>query len=151
MLMEFKKNPTPEALHNTCTGLTAATTSCCSGSPTRGLSVLAADNYAVELFSTHALESDHSHAMLPLHEHCLFKNASTWRAVVLHAACQMAARAQAQPLPAHRPAAAGRPARWVAGTPVATSRKNGKKKSRSLRFRIRIGAQRVELSSAAGS
>ena len=35
--------------------------------------MLAADNYAVELFSTTPLKTT-SHAMLPLHEHCLFKN-----------------------------------------------------------------------------
>jgi len=37
------------------------------------LSVLAADNYAVELFSLTPWKAT-SHAALPLHEHCLFKN-----------------------------------------------------------------------------
>ena len=35
--------------------------------------MLAADNYAVELFNAKPW-STQSHAMLPLHQHCLFKN-----------------------------------------------------------------------------
>ena len=73
MLMEFKKNPTPEALHNTCTGLDGRDDKLLQWITDSGLSVLAADNYAVELFSTTPWKST-SHAMLPLHQHCLFKN-----------------------------------------------------------------------------
>ena len=73
MLMEFKKNPTPEALHNTCTGLDGRDEKLLKWVSDSGLSVLAADNYAVELFSTTPWKTT-SHAMLPLHEHCLFKN-----------------------------------------------------------------------------
>jgi kynurenine formamidase len=73
MLMEFKKNPTPEALHNTCTGLDGRDEKLLQWISDSGLAVLAADNYAVELFST-TLWKTTSHAMLPLHEHCLFKN-----------------------------------------------------------------------------
>ena len=73
MLMEFKKNPTPEALHNTCTGLDGRDDKLLQWITDSGLAVLAADNYAVELFSTTPWKST-SHAMLPLHQHCLFKN-----------------------------------------------------------------------------
>ena len=74
MLLEFKKNPTPEALHNTCTGLDGRDEKLLQWVSDSGLSVLAADNYAVELFSTTPWKTGVSHAMLPLHQHCLFKN-----------------------------------------------------------------------------
>jgi kynurenine formamidase len=73
MLLELKKNPTPELLHNTCTGLDGRDEKLLNWISDSGLAVLAADNYAVELFST-APWKNSSHAMLPLHEHCLFKN-----------------------------------------------------------------------------
>jgi kynurenine formamidase len=73
MLLEFKKNPTPEALHNTCTGLDGRDEKLLQWISDSGLAVLAADNYAVELFSTTPWKPA-PHAMLPLHEHCLFKN-----------------------------------------------------------------------------
>ena len=73
MVMEFKKNPTPEALHNTCTGLDGRDEKLLQWISDSGLSVLAADNYAVELFSAAPWKNE-SHAMLPLHQHCLFKN-----------------------------------------------------------------------------
>jgi kynurenine formamidase len=73
MVMEFKKNPTPEALHNSCTGLDGRDEKLLRWISDSGLSVLAADNYAVELFNAKPW-STQSHAMLPLHQHCLFKN-----------------------------------------------------------------------------
>ena len=73
MLLDFKKNPTPEALHNTCTGLDGRDGKLLQWVSDSGLSVLAADNYAVELFNATPWKPA-SHAMLPLHEHCLFKN-----------------------------------------------------------------------------
>jgi kynurenine formamidase len=73
MLLEFKKNPTPEALHNTCTGLDGRDDKLLQWISDSGLSVLAADNYAVELFNAAPWKST-AHAMLPLHQHCLFKN-----------------------------------------------------------------------------
>ena len=73
VLLEAKKNPTPELLHNTCTGLDGKDDKLLQWVSDTGLSVLAADNYAVELFSA-APWKQGSHAMLPLHEHCLFKN-----------------------------------------------------------------------------
>jgi len=73
MLLELKKNPTPELLHNTCTGLDGRDEKLLQWISDSGLAVLAADNYAVELFSAKPWKTE-SHAMLPLHQHCLFKN-----------------------------------------------------------------------------
>ena len=73
LVLELKKNPTPELLHNTCTGLDGRDGKLLQWVSDSGLAVLAADNYAVELFSTVPWKTT-SHAMLPLHEHCLFKN-----------------------------------------------------------------------------
>jgi hypothetical protein len=73
MLLELKRNPTPELLHHTCTGLDGRDERLLRWISDSGLSMLAADNYAVELFSTTPWKAA-SHAMLPLHEHCLFKN-----------------------------------------------------------------------------
>jgi kynurenine formamidase len=73
MVMEFKKDPTPEALHKTCTGLNGRDEKLLQWVTDSGLSVLAADNYAVELFGAKPW-SNNTHAMLPLHQHCLFKN-----------------------------------------------------------------------------
>ena len=73
MVLEFKKNPTPEALHNSCTGLDGRDEKLLQWISDSGLAVLAADNYAVELFNAAPWKTT-SHAMLPLHQHCLFKN-----------------------------------------------------------------------------
>ncbi|HET9349726.1 MAG TPA: cyclase family protein, partial [Burkholderiales bacterium] len=69
MVMEFKKNPTPEALHKTCTGLDGRDDKRLQWVSDSGLSVLAADNYAVELFGAKPWKTT-AHAMLPLHQHC---------------------------------------------------------------------------------
>jgi hypothetical protein len=73
LILELKRNPTPELLHNTCTGLDGRDEKLLQWVSDSGLSVLAGDNYAVELFSTTPWKAE-THAMLPLHQHCLFKN-----------------------------------------------------------------------------
>lgn len=73
LLLELKKNPAPELLHNTCTGLDGKDERLLQWVSDSGLAVLAADNYAVELFSMTPWKPT-PHAALPLHEHCLFKN-----------------------------------------------------------------------------
>jgi kynurenine formamidase len=73
LVLELKKNPDPELLHNTCTGLNGRDEKLLQWISDSGLAVLAADNYAVELFSTTPWKAE-THAMLPLHQHCLFKN-----------------------------------------------------------------------------
>jgi len=73
VLLELKKNPSPELLHNTCTGLDGRDEKLLRWISDSGLSVLAADNYAVELIPASPWKPV-PHAALPLHEHCLFKN-----------------------------------------------------------------------------
>ncbi|HTQ77430.1 MAG TPA: cyclase family protein [Burkholderiales bacterium] len=73
VVLELKKNPDPKLLHETCSGLDGRDERLLQWVSDSGLAVLAADNYAVELFSAAPWKST-SHAMLPLHEHCLFKN-----------------------------------------------------------------------------
>jgi len=73
VVLELKKNPDPKLLHQTCSGLDGRDDKLLQWVSDSGLAVLAADNYAVELFSAAPWKSG-SHAMLPLHEHCLFKN-----------------------------------------------------------------------------
>jgi kynurenine formamidase len=73
LILELKKNPSPELLHNTCTGLDGRDDRLLKWISDSGLSVLAADNYAVEIIPTSPWKPV-PHAMLPLHEHCLFKN-----------------------------------------------------------------------------
>jgi len=73
LILELKRNPTPELLHNTCTGLDGRDEKLLQWVTDSGLAVLAGDNYAVELFSTTPWKAE-THAMLPLHQHCLFKN-----------------------------------------------------------------------------
>ena len=55
-------------------GSTAATSSCCSGSPTVGPGVLLADNYARRADAGALTDRGREQPWLPLHEHCLFKN-----------------------------------------------------------------------------
>jgi hypothetical protein len=74
LILELKRNPSPDLLHNTCTGLDGRDEKLLQWVTDSGLAVLAADNYAVELFSTTPWKANESHAMLPLHQHCLFKN-----------------------------------------------------------------------------
>jgi kynurenine formamidase len=73
LLLELKKNPTPELLHHTCAGLDGRDEKLLQWITDSGLAVLAADNYAVELFDATPWKAA-PHAMLPLHQHCLFKN-----------------------------------------------------------------------------
>jgi kynurenine formamidase len=73
LLLELKKNPTPELLHHSCSGLDGRDEKLLQWISDCGLAVLAADNYAVELFDTAPWKAA-AHAMLPLHQHCLFKN-----------------------------------------------------------------------------
>ncbi len=73
VVLELKKNPDPKLLHNTCAGLDGRDERLLQWISDSGLSVLAADNYAVEIIPSSPWKSV-PHAALPLHEHCLFKN-----------------------------------------------------------------------------
>jgi hypothetical protein len=73
MLLELKKNPDPKLLHGTCSGLDGRDDKLLQWISDSGLACLLADNYAVEIIPT-SLFKPKPHALMPLHEHCLFKN-----------------------------------------------------------------------------
>lgn len=71
MVLSMNKAPTKERLHGACTALDGRDERLLQWISDSGLSVLIADNYAVEAFPS--LPGEGRHAFLPLHEHCLFK------------------------------------------------------------------------------
>jgi Putative cyclase len=73
VILELKKNPDPKLLHNTCTGLDSRDDKLLQWISDTGLACLIADNYAVEIIPT-SLSKPKPHALMPLHEHCIFKN-----------------------------------------------------------------------------
>jgi len=73
VLLEQKKAADPEVLHGTCTGLDGRDARLLQWISDSGAAALIADNYAVEFFPG-AAPPPTPHALLPLHEHCLFKN-----------------------------------------------------------------------------
>ena len=72
-LLEFKKHPDPKLVHGTCSGLDGRDDRLLQWISDSGLACLLADNYAVELIPT-SLYKPKPYAVMPLHEHCLFKN-----------------------------------------------------------------------------
>jgi len=73
VILELKKNPDPRLLHGTCSGLDGRDERLLQWISDSGLACLIADNYAVELIPA-SLTKPKPHAMMPLHEHCIFKN-----------------------------------------------------------------------------
>ncbi len=73
VLLEMRKNPDAKLLHRTCTGLDGRDERLLQWISESGLACLIADNYAVEIIPT-SLARPWPHALMPLHEHCLFKN-----------------------------------------------------------------------------
>ena len=73
VILELKKNPDPKLLHGTCGGLDGGDAKLLQWITDSGLACLIADNYAVEMIPT-SLTAPKPHALMPLHEHCLFKN-----------------------------------------------------------------------------
>lgn len=71
MIVDMKGNPDKNRLHNSCATLNGRDTKLLNWITDTGLSVLIADNYAVETYPSKAGEG--CCAALPLHEHCLFK------------------------------------------------------------------------------
>jgi hypothetical protein len=67
------KEPDTETLHNSCSGLDGGDKALLSWITDTGIAALISDNFAIELMPR-AQRQETSHAMLPLHEHCLFKN-----------------------------------------------------------------------------
>ena len=70
-LIEMAGEPTSEVLHGTCAALDGRDQRLLQWITDSGLSILAADNYAVEALP--AVDHVGCCAALPLHEHCLFK------------------------------------------------------------------------------
>jgi kynurenine formamidase len=73
VVLEMKKDPDAALLHQTCTGLEGRDERLLEWISDCGLACLIADNYAVEIIPT-SLTKPKPHALMPLHEHCLFKN-----------------------------------------------------------------------------
>ena len=73
VVLEMKKQPDARLLHRTCTGLDGRDARLLEWISASGLACLIADNYAVEIIPT-SLTKPRPHALMPLHEHCLFKN-----------------------------------------------------------------------------
>jgi hypothetical protein len=73
VLLEMRKQPDARLLHATCTGLDGRDDRLLQWISDSGLAALIADNYAVEIIPT-SLSKPKPHALMPLHEHCLFKN-----------------------------------------------------------------------------
>ena len=73
VILELKKNPDPKLIHNTCTGLDGRDDKLLQWITDSGCAALIADNYAVEIIPASPFRPM-AHALMPLHEHCLFKN-----------------------------------------------------------------------------
>ena len=73
VILELKKNPDPKLIHNTCTGLDGRDDKLLKWVSDSGCAALIADNYAVEIIPASPFKPM-PHALMPLHEHCLFKN-----------------------------------------------------------------------------
>ncbi len=71
LILEMDKQPDPDVLHKACAALDGRDERLLQWITDTGLSVLIADNYAVEGFPSRPGEG--RHPLLPLHEHCLFK------------------------------------------------------------------------------
>jgi hypothetical protein len=72
-LIEMGGDPDPHFLHNACAALDGRDHRLLQWITDTGLSILAADNYAVEALPSREPQGSHAHAAMPIHEHCLFK------------------------------------------------------------------------------
>jgi kynurenine formamidase len=73
VILELRKNPDPKLLHDTCTGLDGRDDRLLKWVSDCGCAALIADNYAVEIIPASPFKPM-PHALMPLHEHCIFKN-----------------------------------------------------------------------------
>ena len=73
VILELAKNPDPTLIHHTCTGLDGRDDKLLQWVTDSGCAALIADNYAVEIIPASPFKPQ-PHALMPLHEHCLFKN-----------------------------------------------------------------------------
>jgi kynurenine formamidase len=73
VILEMNQQPDPAVLHSTCTGLDGRDDRLLQWVSDSGCAALIADNYAVEIIPASPFKPV-PHALMPLHEHCLFKN-----------------------------------------------------------------------------
>lgn len=73
LILSMKGNPDGSIVSSSCAGLDGADERLLHWITDTGVAALISDNFAVELMPSH-LRSSGRHALLPLHEHCLFKN-----------------------------------------------------------------------------
>ncbi len=73
LLLEMRKQPDAKLLHASCSGLDGRDERLLQWVSDSGLAILASDNYAVEIIPV-SLSKPKPAALMPLHEHCLFKN-----------------------------------------------------------------------------
>jgi len=73
VILEAHKQPDGAVLHSSCTGLDGRDARLLQWITDCGCAALIADNYAVEIVPAGPYAAN-PHALLPLHEHCLFKN-----------------------------------------------------------------------------
>jgi putative cyclase len=73
LILEMRKQPDAKLLHASCSGLDGRDERLLQWISDSGLAVLASDNYAVEIIPV-SLSKPKPAALMPLHEHCLFKN-----------------------------------------------------------------------------
>jgi kynurenine formamidase len=119
LVMGMNRNPDMEVLNNSCAGLDGRDEKLLQWITDSGVAALCADNYAVEYWPPRPKEG--RRAMIPLHEHCLFKlgiplgeiwwlrDLATWMRAQGRNRCLLTAP------PLRLPGAVGSPA-----TPVAT-------------------------------
>lgn len=120
LILGMQGYPVAETLLNSCAGLAGGDDRLLRWITDTGIAALISDNFAVELMPK-GLRVSGRHAMLPLHEHCLFKNGihlgELWRLGELARWLRAAQRSRflltAPPL--HLRGAAGSPV-----TPIAT-------------------------------
>ena len=72
-ILRMERRPDAKFLHDGCAALNGRDQRLLDWVTSSGLAVLVADNYAVEAFPA-AAGADNCCSVLPLHEHCLFKN-----------------------------------------------------------------------------
>ncbi len=73
LLLEMDRAPDPEKVHESCAALDGRDPALLDWIAESGLSVLIADNYAVEAFPSRPPGAAGPHPALPLHELCLFR------------------------------------------------------------------------------
>ena len=73
LILEMRRQPDAKLLHASCSGLDGRDERLLQWVSDCGLAVLASDNYAVEIIPM-SVSKPKPAALMPLHEHCLFKN-----------------------------------------------------------------------------